>query len=216
MEALISTANTTIATLQATPTRGLTSAFSGMAASSPARNDPVRRTLFPVPAPNTAAAPRAYRPDAERLRMILASPVLIQVRNTAGLAAYALEMTNYNRKHGARAGKPSEERPYPLTPGTVAVGSGECHRCGLMGHISTACTASDNLVIPEIETRWHQIVQSIRYRVGCGTPAAAINVVADADETPDNNEDVFGSAEYDAHVIREYLHNQGKAGGPSA
>ncbi|KAJ7453559.1 hypothetical protein B0H11DRAFT_1679450, partial [Mycena galericulata] len=190
-----------------TPTRGLSTAFSGMAASSPARPDPVRRVLFPQAPAAAAAGGRVYRPDADRLRMILAAAVTIHPRNQAGLAAYTQQMAAYTQKHGTL--KPSEERPYPLTPGTVTVGSGECHKCGMMGHFSAECTAAVNLLIPDIEVRWRQIVQSIRTRAARTGNTVAVNIVADADE------DIFGTAEYDQAVIDEYLRTQGKAEGPS-
>ncbi|KAF7348940.1 CCHC-type domain-containing protein [Mycena venus] len=214
LETLITNTNATIASLQRTPTRGLTAAFSGMAASSPARNDPVRRNLFPAAAANPAGPMRAYRPDAERLQMILGAPVVIHACNAAGLAAYNQQIAAYTQKHGSR--KPSEERPYPLTPGTAAVGSGECHKCGLIGHYSANCTTSNDLLIPDVEVRWRQIVQSIQTCAGRTAPAAttAVNIVADADDTPEL--DVFGTAEYDQSVIEEYLRSQGKVGGPSA
>ncbi|KAJ7140474.1 hypothetical protein C8R43DRAFT_1131424 [Mycena crocata] len=67
LEAGLIAANAAIAALQQTPTRGLTAAFSGMAASSPARPraDPVRRTLFPAAAAAARPAP-IHRSDAER------------------------------------------------------------------------------------------------------------------------------------------------------
>ncbi|KAJ7265606.1 hypothetical protein C8J57DRAFT_1511366 [Mycena rebaudengoi] len=213
MEAQINTANSTITALQQTPTRGLTAAFSGMAASSPARKDPVRRTLFPAAVANTATPRGPYRPDAERMQMLLASPVTIHPRNAAGMAAYAQQLTTYNQKHGTL--KPSEDRPYPLTPGTAPIGSGECHKCGLMGHFSAECTTASNLLVPDVELRWRQSVQSIRTQVGRAERAANINVVADAGDA-DEDDDVFGTVEYDARVIHEYLRSQGKAGGPSA
>ncbi|KAJ7203282.1 hypothetical protein GGX14DRAFT_324598, partial [Mycena pura] len=188
-----------------TPTRGLTTAFSGMAATSPARTDPVRRVLFPqVPG---APAGRTYRPDTERLRMIQAAPVTIHPRNQAGLAAYAQQITAYTQKHGTL--KPSEERPYPLSPGTVAVGSGECHKCGMVGHYNADCTAASALLIPDTEFRWRQIVQSIHTRIARNARTTAVNIVADA------GEDVFGTAEYDQAVIEEYLRSQGKGEGPT-
>jgi hypothetical protein len=212
MEAQIVSANSTIAALQQTPTRGLTTAFSGMATASPTRNDPVRRNLFPAVATNPTNAARTYCPDAERLRMILASPVTIHPRTTAGLAAYAQQMATYTHKYGTR--KPSEERLYPLTPGTVAVNSGECHKCGLVGHYVAQCTTAPNLLVPEIEMWWRRIVSSIHTRTTRAVAATAVNVVADAEDGAE--EDVFGTAEYDASVIAEYLRSQGKAGGPSA
>ncbi|KAJ7186255.1 hypothetical protein GGX14DRAFT_581178 [Mycena pura] len=145
-----------------TPTRGLAKAFSGLAASSPGRNDPNRRILFPQAPAGAAPAARIYRGDSERLAMIQAAPVTIQPRTPVGQAVYAREITAYVQKHGNL--RPSEERPYPLTPGTVAVGSGECHKCGTMGHFSAECPATGSLLIPAVEIRWRQIVQSIRAR----------------------------------------------------
>ncbi|KAJ7114885.1 hypothetical protein C8R44DRAFT_880945 [Mycena epipterygia] len=217
LEAGLIAANATIAALQQTPTRGLAAAFSGMTASSPARAraDPVRRTLFPVA--NTAAKPaQRYRPDQERLQMIRAAPVTIHPRTPAGQAAYAQQITAYTQAHGA--GKPSEDRPYPLTPGTAAVGSGECHQCGQIGHFFDKCTVAAERRVPETELRWRQIVQSIITRIGrAQREARAVNIVADAVEEVDG--DVFGaypSAEYDQLVIEEFLAQQGKGPGPSA
>ncbi|KAJ6600454.1 hypothetical protein DFH09DRAFT_1302927 [Mycena vulgaris] len=217
LEAGLIAANATIPALQQTPTRGLAAAFSGMAASSPARAcvDPVRRTLFP--AANTAAKPaQRYRPDQKRLQMIRAGPVTIHLRTPAGQAAYAQQIIAYTQAHST--GKPFEDRPYPLTPGTVAVGSGECHQCGQIGHFFDKCTVTAERRVLEMELRWRQIVQSIISRIGrAQREATAVNVVADAIEEVDG--DVFStypSAEYDQLVIEEFLAQQGKGRGPSA
>ncbi|KAJ7657485.1 hypothetical protein B0H17DRAFT_1145919 [Mycena rosella] len=183
-----------------TPSRGLSTAFAGMAASSP-----TRCVLFPQTPTTTTPMGRVYRTDSERLRMIQKTAVTIHPHNQAGLAAYTQQIAAYAQKH--RTLKPSEERPYPLTPGTIGVGSGECHKCGTMGHFSTERSATGNLLIPEIEVRWRQIVQSIRTRAACNANTVAVNIVVDA------SEDVFGTAEYDHAVIQEYLRTQEKAEG---
>ncbi|KAF8187311.1 hypothetical protein K438DRAFT_1972934 [Mycena galopus ATCC 62051] len=216
LEAGLIAANATIMALQQTPTRGLTAAFSGMAASSPARTcaDPIRHNLFP--AANTTANPMPrYRPDAERLQMIRAAPAMIHPRTAVGQTAYAQQMAAYTQAHGTS--KPSEDRPYPLTPGTVAVGSGGCHQCGHLGHFFDKCTAAAERHVPETERRWRQIVQSIISRIArIAREATAVNVVADAAEL---DGDIFGSyptTEYDQQVIEEFLDRQGKGRGPFA
>ncbi|KAJ7340026.1 hypothetical protein DFH08DRAFT_938796 [Mycena albidolilacea] len=184
LEAGLIAANATIAALQQTSTCGLTAAFSGMAASSPARAcaDPVRRNLFS--AANTAAKPTPrYRPDQERLQMIRAAPVMLQPRTPAGQAAYVQQMAAYMQAHGMS--KPSEDRSYPLTPGTVAVGLGECHQCGQLGHFFDKCTAAVERRVPEAGTRWRQIVQSIISRiVRAAREATAINVHQENPKVP--------------------------------
>ncbi|KAJ7692389.1 hypothetical protein B0H17DRAFT_1200465 [Mycena rosella] len=60
-----------------TPMRGLATAFSGLAASSPARNNTDRRILFPQASATAAPVARNYCADSERLVMIQATPVTI-------------------------------------------------------------------------------------------------------------------------------------------
>ncbi|KAJ7112401.1 hypothetical protein C8R43DRAFT_856651, partial [Mycena crocata] len=179
-----------------------------------ARADPVRRTLFP-PA-NVAVRPaQRYRPDPERLQMIRAAPVTIHPRTPAGQAQYEQQMATYTQSHGTS--RPSEDSPLPLTPGTVAVGSGECHQCGQLGHFFDKCTTAKERHVPDAEMKWRQIMQSIISRIARALrDTAAVNIVADAAE--DTDDDVFGtypSAEYDQLVIEEFLASQGKGRGPS-
>ncbi|KAJ7902982.1 hypothetical protein B0H13DRAFT_2335418 [Mycena leptocephala] len=113
--------------------------------------------------------------------MILVAPVTIHPHTAAGVTAYNQQIAVYTQKYGSS--KPSEDRPYPLSPGTTAVGSGERHKCGLIGHYSADCTTANNLLIPDVEARWRQIVQSIRTRAACSAPAAtAVNIVADVED----------------------------------
>ncbi|KAJ7884965.1 hypothetical protein B0H13DRAFT_905467 [Mycena leptocephala] len=170
----------------------------------PRAERPVRASSFPKRQrpPGQRALPRRLGapPDDP------AAAVTIHPRNQAGLAAYAQQITAYAQKHGTL--KPSEERPYPLTPGTVAVGSGECHKCGRWD------TSVLNAPLPATSSS-----PTSRYAgARSSSPSApaphapqtlAVNIVADA------SEDVFGTAEYDHAVIEEYLRTQGKAEGPS-
>ncbi|KAJ7649211.1 hypothetical protein B0H17DRAFT_1215374 [Mycena rosella] len=195
-----------IAQLQQTPSRALAVSFANMAMSSPARNDPAA----PV-----GCAP--FCPDSERLRIIQATSAMIHPCTAAGLVAYVLQITVYNQKHSAQAGKPNEDRPYPLTPGTVNVTLGECHVCGMMGHFGTRCNAAENLKCPALETRWRQIAQSICSQAERkANPTTAINIVADGSDADVRECDVFfDTADYDQAVIEDYLRHEGKGSGPS-
>jgi hypothetical protein len=144
--------------------------------------------------------------------MIRMAPVTIQPCSPAGQAVYVQQMVVYTQAHDA--GKPSEDRPYPLTltPGTVAVGSGECHQCGQLSHFFDKCTATAEMRIPEMEIRWRQIIQSIIGRIVCvARKATAINVVTDTvEEFGGNVFGVYSSTEYNQLVSEDYLAQQGK------
>ncbi|KAJ7123806.1 hypothetical protein C8R43DRAFT_899512, partial [Mycena crocata] len=144
-----------------------------------------------------------------------AAPVTIHPRTPAGQAQYEQQMAAYTQSHGNS--RPSEDRPLPLTPGTVAVGSGECHQCGQLGHFFDKCTTAKERYVPEAEMKWRQIVQSIISRIARALrEATAVNIVAD--DVEDTDSDVFGtypSAEYDQLVIEEFLASQGKGRGPN-
>ncbi|KAJ7140475.1 hypothetical protein C8R43DRAFT_1131425 [Mycena crocata] len=151
----------------------------------------------------------------QRLQMIKAAPDMTHPRTPAGQVSYDQHMATYKQKNGAS--RPSEDRPLPLTPGTVAVASGECHQCGQLGHFVDKCTVAEERRVPDIEFRWRQIVQSIMSRIARALrEATPINVVADADEDERNFFGSYPSAEYDQLVIDEYLASQGKGRGPSA
>lgn len=147
------------------------------------------------------------RTDAEKLAIIRRIPP--PHPNTAdGWAAYNAEIANWNRNNYGRA--VYETRPYPLTPGTSPVASGECFGCGNEGHTSASCTT--NTRIPEVERIWRQKANSIRAGASTTSRNAAPNVNFVGED------DVFVSREdYDAGVIQRYLaaQEQGNGQGPS-
>ncbi|TFK21578.1 hypothetical protein FA15DRAFT_562588, partial [Coprinopsis marcescibilis] len=51
----------------------------------------------------------------------------------AGKGQYAAQIDAWSTEHGPTR-KPNEHRPYPLTPGTSPVASGECWTCGRPSH----------------------------------------------------------------------------------
>ncbi|KAJ7143060.1 hypothetical protein C8R44DRAFT_196750 [Mycena epipterygia] len=95
-----------------------------------------------VPAqPHSQIAPRAYRPDSERLADLLKNLPIHHPATEAGRAAYT-------------------QQPYPLTPGTAPLDStGECYNCALFGHMTSSCP---NPSMPALEKKWRQIAASIR------------------------------------------------------
>jgi hypothetical protein len=172
---------------------------------------PIPQPRFQPAATNNQGQSQQYkgpqRTDAEKLDLI--RRILPPHPDTAtGWAAYEAEVTAWNRNNYGRAAH--ETRPYPLTPGTSPVASGECFGCGKVGHTSAACTT--NTRIPEAERTWRQKANSIRAGANAAsrTTNPNVNLVAE--------DDVFVSREeYDAAVITRYLaaRNQGNGEGPS-
>jgi len=52
---------------------------------------------------------------------------------------------------------PYEQHPYPLTPGTPAVGSRECWDCGQQDHRQRAPVCASGTVLSEPECDWRRI-----------------------------------------------------------
>ena len=172
---------------------------------------PVPQPRFQPAAANTQGTPQQYRgpqrTDAEKLAIIGRIPPP-QPDTSTGWAAYEADIANWNRNNYGRVAY--ETRPYPLTPGTSPVASGECFACGKMGHSSATCTS--NTRIPQIERAWHQKANSIR----AGANAASRSTNPNVNLVTEDN--VFVSRDdYEAAVIARYLasQNQGNAEGPS-
>lgn len=72
-------------------------------------------------------------------------------QDASGQRAYADAIKNWYSRHGSGA-VASLSRPFPLTLGTAKPGSGECFRCGWLGHLRPHCTATQE--IPENEQRY--------------------------------------------------------------
>ncbi|KAI6011807.1 hypothetical protein PISMIDRAFT_29855 [Pisolithus microcarpus 441] len=103
----------------------------------------------------------------EAVRKILEKVVAVphHTNTEAGRWLYEADVQAWHQAYGEET-MLSLERPYPLKPGTVRVGSGECFNCGLVTdplHIGSTCTAKETLW-PH-ETRWRQLVASMLRRV---------------------------------------------------
>jgi len=71
-----------------------------------------------------------------------------------GRATYQAQVKTWHTANPSR--KPDEQHPYPLTPGTPAVGSRECWDCGQKGHMQVAVVCA-GAVLPEPERDWRRI-----------------------------------------------------------
>ncbi|KDR76749.1 hypothetical protein GALMADRAFT_139637 [Galerina marginata CBS 339.88] len=196
--------------LQQSPTRGIREAMGAMSLGRPvpAPRFSIQHVAPALPsavAPVVSPAPQ-YRPDAERLVDVVRLALPIHPKTPAGKIAYQAQVADWNARNTGRS--VNEMRPYPLSPGTSPVASGECWKCGHTGHLGTACPSPEQ--IPTIEQKWRSIAATISRRAEGATTTAAVNLV-----TEDGS--FIDQAEYDARVIADYLAAvQGNAEGSSA
>jgi hypothetical protein len=149
------------------------------------------------------------RPAHERLADVLTRALPLHPKNTEGIAQYTAQILFWQSTYGQNGKGPNEMRPYPLTPGTVPVASGECWKCGHRGHHPLPCQAP---AVPTLETKWRSIAQTIRKRAeaAVATPLAAANINLVAEES--NEVNTYDTEEL-AYLQR--LVNQGKGEGSS-
>jgi len=206
----IQTTITRLEQLQKSPTRSIRDALGAVSLAQPIPAPrftirPAAQTLV-APGPPSAAATPQYRPDAERLVDVVRLALPIHPKTPAGKIAYEAQVAQWLAQNGDRP--VNEMRPYPLSPGTEAVASGECWKCGYTGHLGTGCPSPDH--VPMIEQKWRSIAATISRRAGGTGATAAVNLVTE-------NGTYIDQAEYDARVIADYLAMvQGNAEGSSA
>ena len=80
----------------------------------------------------------------------------------AGRQAHQAQQTDWVRTHGITA-MVTESTPYPLRPGTLPVGSGECFTCGFQGHLGRrdGSTCGGNRALHPREQAWRAICSRI-------------------------------------------------------
>ena len=155
------------------------------------------------PTPRTPANTYTERPPHERLADVLSKALPLQPNNPEGLVNYNNQISAWQAAYGQSGKGPTETRPYPLTPGTVPVASGECWKCGGRTHHPGPCLLPP---VPALETKWRSIAQTIRKKAEIAATATNLNLVnIESDEV----------STYDAEELA-HLHqliDQGKAGG---
>ncbi|KAF8809736.1 hypothetical protein BYT27DRAFT_7283416 [Phlegmacium glaucopus] len=157
-------------------------------------------------APRTAFSTFIDRPAHERLVDVLHKALPIQPNNTEGIARYNIQISVWHSSYGQNGKGPSESRPYPLTPGSAPVASGECWTCGQRSHHPAPCSSP---AVPTFKTKWWSIAQTIRkWAEAAAAPAINVNMMtAESDEVQ----------AYDADELEhlQQLVDQGKADGSS-
>jgi len=158
------------------------------------------------PTPRTPYSTFVERPAHDRLADVLNKALPIHPNNLDGIASYNVQISVWQSTHGQSGKGPSETRPYPLSPGSAPVASGECWTCGQRSHHPAPCSSPP---VPAFETKWRSIAQTIRKRAeAAATAAVNVNTVGvESDKVQTYDADEL------AHLQRLIV--QGKAEGSS-
>lgn len=157
----------------------------------------------PLPAMQNRAQPRTpWQPrPAPTLQEVEAFKKLINDANlphhpntAAGCVAHQAQQQLWIRQHPER--KVTAQTPYPLTPGTDPINSGECYQCGRRGHRVIECSTPEPQWIHEYEHRWRSI-SSFMLRNHNPTPIRriAIDSYGTYDQDPTSSFDNQGNGE---------------------
>jgi hypothetical protein len=139
-----------------------------------------RGNLFQAPQTTTVSQSNNQRPpatQADRAALIIALKKYPQHPDTeAGRQAHQAQQAEWVKTHGIGAFI-TEATPYPLRPGTLAVGSGECYTCGFSGHMGRrdGSTCGGNRALHVHEQTWRAICSRILRQTRV---AASIQMVA--------------------------------------
>ena len=157
-----------------TPSKALGAAFQSINIAQP-RLVPVN--TYQQTETNTRAPFTAERPAHERLSDVLTKALQIHPKNAEGIAQYNAQVLLWQSTYGQAGKGPNETRPYPLTPGTVPVASGECWKCRYRTHHPNPCLSP---FVPALETKWQSIAQTIRKRAEAAVvQPTSVNLVAE-------------------------------------
>jgi hypothetical protein len=117
-------------------------------------------------APQAKPPPQTSRPPAtpaDRAALLACLQKFPQHPDTeAGRQAHQAQQASWAKMHGLGA-TVTESTPYPLRPGTLPVGSGECFTCGFSGHLGRrdGSTCGGNRPLHPYEQTWRSICSRI-------------------------------------------------------
>jgi len=168
---------------------------------------PARGTA-PVPAPPPAPTPIQRAPlfRANHLRhadLSANTKDMVHYPNTPeGQIAYEAQVLAWKAANPHKYKGGDEYAPYPLTPGTLSVGTGECHSCGLRHPMGTPHLRAE---VDTFETNYRRIAGHI-IRTSRNNPPAP--------PKPANVQYVAAAPEYLAY-LSHYNEEQGNGDGPA-
>ncbi|CAK5275888.1 unnamed protein product [Mycena citricolor] len=149
----------------------------------PAAPAPLRSQPFQTRSPRPPQMGGDYVPTSEelaQLRMILEQVIRVAQPDTPeGRATYAGQVAKWQNNNNATQAAGMlriESTGFPLKPGTVIPGSGECWRCGMPGHRGRECVSP----VPDEERRFRTVCD--RWLCPRRAPAPAMPPI-----TPVNN-----------------------------
>ncbi|KAF6753862.1 hypothetical protein DFP72DRAFT_1069071 [Ephemerocybe angulata] len=151
----------------------------------------------PSRGPRTPATPSTPASRAALLRRTTELPH--HPPTEEGRKLHALQQLAWVEKHGANAWV-DETTPYPLRPGTMPVNSGECYRCGMMGHRGANCPVPQKDQLQAPEQKWRVLCSNglrepvdIRY-VTISDYGHTIQVLGESDEEGEGQGNGEGSS----------------------
>ena len=153
-----------------------------------------RGNLFQAPQTATTPQNATTRPpatQADRAALLVHLQKYPHHPDTdAGRQAHQAQQAEWAKVHGPNAFV-TESTPYPLRPGTLPVGSGECFTCGFTGHMGRrdASTCGNNRALHAHEQTWRAIAARILRQT---RNAANIQLVA-VDDYGTTRQDVQGN-----------------------
>jgi hypothetical protein len=146
--------------------------------------------LFHAPQSNN---PRPPSTQADRAALLIALQKYPQQPDTEpGRQAHQAQQTEWVKTHGFN-GLVTDSTPYPLRPGTLPVGSGECFTCGFTGHMGRrdGSTCGGNRALNPREQMWRAICSRILRQ----THVAASVQLVEVDDYGTTWQDIQGKEE---------------------
>lgn len=115
-----------------TPSKALGAAFQGITLTQQSQPNLMNQyqTQCAQVIPQAPFSTYSERPAHERLADVLSKALPLQPNNAEGLTAYNNQIATWQATYGQGGKGSTETRPYPLTPSTIPVVSGECWKCG--------------------------------------------------------------------------------------